>query len=79
MFPGAKMSDAQTERTSSVDEMRNVIQHARRELARKIWDFFDSIDKLEEKEFMEVVSELDNDGVKISQLVEKFKKYKAIE
>lgn len=81
IFPGMATTpnaDVKCEKQSSVEEMRSVIKHCRRELAFKMWDFFDSIDKLDEKEFMEVITELDGDGVKISQMIEKFRKYKGL-
>jgi len=55
-----------------------VIKLARRALAFKLWDWFDSIDKMDEKEFLDVISELDGDGIKISQMIEKFRKYKGV-
>lgn len=86
MFPGmasspSPMSMKPSETDSqkcSVEEMRDVVRHARRALAFKMWDFFDSIDKLDEKEFMDIISELDGDGIKISQMIEKFRKYKSV-
>lgn len=78
MFPtGPGLSDVKmSERETPIDEMRAEIKMARRKLAFKLRDYFNALEQLSETEFLEVVAELDGDGITISQMVEKHKRYK---
>lgn len=78
MFPvtGAQHAeDSKAERQNPLDEMRHEIKSARRKLAFKLREYFIMLECLSETEFLEVVSELDGEGITISQLVEKHKRY----
>jgi len=66
-----KMSDVAT----SLEQYRNDVTSARRNLAWKLVDAFKALDELSEKEFIEIMKTY-NDGITASELVEKFRMYK---
>lgn len=85
MFPGMKMpgpsiesETIKAEQETTIQVLRQTIKNIRRSMAFKIVDMFESIDLMDEKEFIEMVSELDGDGIKMSEMVEKFRKYKGV-
>lgn len=74
-----KAQTAEDRKMTAVEEMRDRIKSARRTLAYRIYDFFDAFDTLSEEEFVETMKELDNhNGIKISEIIEKFRKYRGL-
>lgn len=74
--PGGTMEDLKCERETPLTEYQRNIVNARRNLAWKLADAFEVLDQISEKEFLEVIKTL-SDGVTASDLIEKFRKYKA--
>lgn len=70
-----KMAAAETEKTT-IQVLRQTIKNIRRSMAYQIVDMFESIDSMDEKEFIEMISELDGNGIVMSEMVEKFRRYK---
>lgn len=76
MFPGISSEKISADRLETpVEQMRRSVKEARRRLAFQLRDYFNTLEQMTESEFLEVVSELDGDGIVISQMVEKHKKY----
>ena len=73
---GTGSQDKSIKEESSVEQLNREIQAARRRLANKLVDYFNALDSLGEKEFIEIASTLeDGNGVAISTLIEKYRRY----
>lgn len=77
MYPSSPPStqDLKALRETALDNFHNEVKGARRRLAQQLKDYFDALERLSETEFLEIISELDGEGITISQMVEKHKRY----
>jgi Ca2+-binding EF-hand superfamily protein len=75
----ASISEAKQDRKENRLERARLQQKAARlQLAEFIQDMFQSLDNMEENEFLEVVGTLTGEGLTQSELIEKFRKYKGL-
>ena len=65
------------QRTTSYDQYKEEVRQSRLNLAYRLRDALDVMDDISEAEFLEVIKTL-SDGVTASDLIEKFRRYKAL-